>query len=150
MVFIQLFVFPLSPCCPVDPLEYAQLSVSDRINHLGLTDHYSHEFLRNLWRAAGKECSPAEFAAQVFAAVVPTSALYSLSLAHVVNFYLDEDKKVARDKIVELSKSDDQNASAEIMKYVSEALSKWPLVILLEFALTRISRIGPSSKTHCL
>ena len=150
MVFIQSFVFPLSPCCPVDPLEYAQLSVSDRINHLGLTDNYSHGFLRNLWQAAGKECSPAQFAAQVFAAVIPTSALYSLSLAHIVNFYLDEDKKAARDKIVELAKSEDENASAEIMKYVSEALSKWPLIILLELTLTRTSRIGPSSKTHCL
>lgn len=150
MVFIQSFVFPLSPCCPVDPLEYAQLSASDRINHLGLTDNYSHGFLRNLWQAAGKECSPAQFAAQVFAAVIPTSALYSLSLAHIVNFYLDEDKKAARDKIVELAKSEDKNASAEIMKYVSEALSKWPLIIILELTLTRASRIGPSSKTHCL
>jgi len=150
MVFIQLFVFPLSPCCPVDPLEYAQLSASDHINHLGLPDNYSHGFLRNLWQAAGKECSPAQFAAQVFAAVIPTSALYSLSLAHIVNFYLDEDKKAARDKIVELAKSEDENASAEIMKYVSEALSKWPLIIILGLTLTRTSRIGPSSKTHCL
>jgi hypothetical protein len=55
----------------------------------------------------------------LLASVVPTAALFSQIIAHVVNFYLDEDKLTQREQIVRLV---EKRANAEVMPYVFEAL----------------------------
>jgi linoleate 10R-lipoxygenase len=55
----------------------------------------------------------------VFAAVVPTAALFSQIIAHVVDFYLDADKKTQRERIVCLV---DERKNAQVMPFIYEAL----------------------------
>jgi linoleate 10R-lipoxygenase len=87
-----------------------------------MKNHDSHKFLKRV-REAGTDFTTTELAAQVFSAVVPTAAHFSQAIAHVVNFYLDDDKQNERDEIVKLaSASRDKEAVAKIMVYVREAL----------------------------
>lgn len=84
--------------------------------------------LKKLWEEYGqKKATPAEFASQLFAASVPTAALYSQALANVIDFYLDDDQQSIREKIVELAQSA-EDKSAQIMVYVYEALRLRPVV----------------------
>ena len=84
--------------------------------------------LKKLWEEYGqRKASPAEFASQLFAATVPTAALYSQALANVIDFYLDDDRQTIREKIVELAQSA-EDKSAQIMVYVYEALRLRPVV----------------------
>jgi hypothetical protein len=80
-----------------------------------------------------KKSSNREFAAQIFAAILPTVALYSHFLSHIVNFYLDKERKSVRDEIVKLANSRDKGAAAKVMGYVYEALRKDPPVSLPRF-----------------
>src|SRR5258708_33988029 len=94
-----------------------------------MNDSYGHVFLEKLWHGIGKsQDSYREFATQVFAAVVPTAELYSQYVAQVVDFYLDNDRKAAREEIVKLVASTDPNAAAKVMAYVNEALKLRPPV----------------------
>ncbi|KAF8958408.1 heme peroxidase [Flammula alnicola] len=95
-------------------------------NNLGIASNNNHGLLKKLWQAQGKGSTYREFASQLFAAVVPTSTLYSQALAHVVNFYLDDDKKAVREEIIKLAASTDEGASAKVMTYVYEALRLEP------------------------
>lgn len=65
-------------------------------------------------------------AASVAAAIIPTSALFSQAIAHVVNFYIDDDRKKERDEIVRLTSKSalDEEATRKVMGYVHEALSE--------------------------
>jgi len=95
-----------------------------------MKESYGHSFLETLWQVIGKsqKGSSREFAAQVFAAVVPTAALYSQYVVQVIDFYLDDDQRVAREEILRLATSTDENASKRIMAYVYEALRLRPPV----------------------
>lgn len=95
-----------------------------------MNESYGHSFLETLWQAIGKsqKSSYREFAAQVFAAVVPTAALYSQYVVQVVDFYLDDDQRAAREEILRLATSTDENSSERIMTYVYEALRQRPPV----------------------
>jgi hypothetical protein len=85
----------------------------------------SHAFLRKLWQISGKGSNTyREFASQIFAAVVPTAPLYSQAVATIVNFYLDTDKQAAREEIVKLVASQEEDAVDKVMGYVCEALRK--------------------------
>ena len=55
--------------------------------------HCCHNVIRPLWQELGRNCSRTELAAQIFAAVVPSAALYSQAVSNVVHYYLQEDKK---------------------------------------------------------
>ncbi|KAG6864600.1 hypothetical protein C0991_008364 [Blastosporella zonata] len=74
--------------------------------------------------------SNAELAAYSVAAAVPTSPHFSQAIAHVVDFYLGDDKKVERADIVKLSASIGKNSDSavKIMAYVREALRLNPPV----------------------
>ena len=107
-----------------------QAIINDLINHLGIGENYSHEYLKGLWKTCGQTTKESyrEFAAQIFASVVPTAALYSHCVAQVVNFYLGEDKKSAREELVQLIKANDKAASSKALAYVHEALRQDPPV----------------------
>jgi len=67
----------------------------------------------------------AHIATSLFFEVVPTAAIYSKAIAHVVNFYLHDDRKEAREDIVQLSALRTPEADAKVQGYVHEALSKY-------------------------
>jgi hypothetical protein len=104
--------------------------VLDLLYPSGMNNSYGHKFLEKLRQDIGgsRKDSHHEFASEVFAAVVPTAALYSQYVAQVVDFYLDVDQKAAREEIVRLAASTDQDASMKVMTYVNEALRLQPPV----------------------
>lgn len=71
------------------------------------------------------KAQPREFACQVIAAIVPTAALYSQAVSQVVDFYLRDGKKGAREEIVRLVKSAGEGAYDKVMQYVYEALREF-------------------------
>jgi linoleate 10R-lipoxygenase len=83
----------------------------------------SDHFLKQLLEAGGSH-PVAEIAASLFSEVVPTAALYSKAIAHVVNFYLHGGRKEAREDIARLSALCTPEADAKVQGYVREALSK--------------------------
>uniref|UniRef100_A0A7G1PUP4 Dioxygenase n=1 Tax=Tricholoma matsutake TaxID=40145 RepID=A0A7G1PUP4_TRIMT len=98
------------------------------LDHIAIKNYDSHRFLKRV-REAGTDYTTKELAAQVFSAVVPTAALFSQVIAHVVDFYLDDDKRNEREEIVKLvSACHDKETVAKIMVYVQEALRLNPTV----------------------
>jgi len=91
------------------------------LHHIAIENRDSHKFLTRVLRA-GKDFTTEELAAHLFAAVVPTAAHFSQIIAHVVNFYIDSDKRKEREEIVKLASIRDKEAVAKIMVYVREAL----------------------------
>ncbi|KAI0265719.1 heme peroxidase [Gloeopeniophorella convolvens] len=90
----------------------------------GRNDH-SHDFLKPLVDATGAQAGPSALdglAASLYAAVVPTAALFSQALTHVVNFYLDADRAAQRAEIARLAELRTPQADAQILPYVFEAL----------------------------
>jgi len=86
----------------------------------------SERFLNVLVKATGSQSSNSaldSLSNSLLASVVPTAALFSQIIAHVVNFYLDEDKLTQREQIVRLV---EKRANAEVMPYVFEALRMDP------------------------
>ena len=73
--------------------------------------------LKPLWQGLSNRYSPTEIAAQIFAAVVPSAALFSQAVSIVVHYYLREDKKAELEEIIKLGDS------PAVMAYVYEALS---------------------------
>lgn len=83
----------------------------------------SDTFLKQLL-AARRTHPPNQIAASLFSEVIPTAALYSKAIAHVVNFYLDNDRTEARQDIARQSTLRTPESEARILSYVREALSK--------------------------
>jgi linoleate 10R-lipoxygenase len=71
---------------------------------------------------------PEQIAASLFSEVVPTTPIYSKAIAHVVNYYLDENQTEARQDIARLSTLRTPESEARILAYVREALRLDPLV----------------------
>jgi linoleate 10R-lipoxygenase len=107
-------LYPLLPTCLITQF---QISLTDMVNHLKLTSISCHNVFRPLWQELGKNNSRTELAAQIFAAVVPSAALYSQAVSTVVQYYLREDKKAELGEIIKLGES------PAVMAYVYEALS---------------------------
>ncbi|KJA17192.1 hypothetical protein HYPSUDRAFT_46645 [Hypholoma sublateritium FD-334 SS-4] len=102
-------------------------SIKNLVDKRWMPSNFDFPLLKQLWDEYGhKKANPAEFASQLFAATVPTAALYSQALANVIDFYLDDDRHSIREKIVDLDQSA-ENKSAEIMVYVYEALRLRPV-----------------------
>lgn len=98
------------------------MTPTEILDHIAIKNYDSHRFLKRV-REAGTDYTTKELAAQVFSAVVPTAALFSQVIAHVVDFYLDDDKRNEREEIVKLvSACHDKETVAKIMVYVQEAL----------------------------
>ncbi|KAF9524957.1 heme peroxidase [Crepidotus variabilis] len=100
----------------------SMLPIPDVLSPRVAEDAYSQSTIKKLWNLTENKCTHREFASQLFATVAPTAALYSQSLAHVVNFYLDKDKKNARDEIVKLIHSGEGESLKKALGYVYEAL----------------------------
>jgi len=83
----------------------------------------SYELFQNLWQTLSGRPSRPEYASDIFAAVVPSAALYSQAVCVVVHYYLREDRKAELEEIIKLVESSDQAASTKVMAYVYEALS---------------------------
>ncbi|KZV76244.1 heme peroxidase [Peniophora sp. CONT] len=82
--------------------------------------------LCNELKGHGGQRARESLAASVFAEYIPTAPIFSKVLAHVVNFYLDADRKAERDAIVSLCKHGRQDA--KILPYIYEALRLDPAV----------------------
>lgn len=100
--------------------------ITDSVLHwISRQNDHSERFLNVLVKATGSQSSNSaldSLSNSLLASVVPTSALFSQIVAHVVNFYLDEDKadKAAqREQILRLV---EQREHAKVMPYVFEAL----------------------------
>lgn len=79
--------------------------------------HCCHNVIKLLWEELSNNNSRTELAAQIFAAIVPSAALYSQAVSTVVHYYLREDKKAELEEIIKLGES------PAVMAYVYEALS---------------------------
>ncbi|KAH9175686.1 heme peroxidase [Lactarius sanguifluus] len=97
--------------------------ITDSVLHwVSRKNDHSERFLGVLVKATGSLSSDSELdglANSLLASVVPTAALFSQIIAHIVNFYLDEDKVAQREQIVRLVERD---ANAEVIPYIFEAL----------------------------
>lgn len=94
----------------------------------------AHANLKQLWTKLGKgKSNYREFASQIFAAAIPTAALYSQSIATVVNFYLEKTdaKNAAREEIIRLDASTEADAAEQAMVYFYEALRKFISLTML-------------------
>jgi linoleate 10R-lipoxygenase len=104
-------------CTFVTLITQFQVSLSDMMNHRKLTGNSCHNVFKPLWEALGSKNTHTEVAAQIFAAVVPSAALYSQAVSTVVHYYLRKDKKAELEEIIKLGES------PAVMPYVYEALS---------------------------
>jgi len=89
------------------------------------SDH-SDDFLEELVRAARSPSGNGaldSLVGSLFASVVPTAALFSKIIAHVVDFYIDEDKEHEREQIIHLAKT---GANARVIPFIFEALRSNP------------------------
>jgi len=87
----------------------------------------SDNFLRQL--LAARRTHPADqIAASLFSEVIPTAAIYSKAIAHIVNFYLDDDRKHAREDIARLSTLRTPASEARVQAYAREALRLDPII----------------------
>lgn len=83
----------------------------------------SDNFLKQL--LAARRTHPADqIAASLFSEVIPTAAVYSKAIAHVVNFFLDDNQKEARQDIARLSTLRTPESEARVLAYAREALSE--------------------------
>lgn len=110
-----------------------QFSIFDKARHAIRNMKFkSHGFLKQLIEASSSsQPRPKELAAALFAEVVPTSAHFSQSIAHVVNFYLDDARANERKELIALLGNKGapvtEEARAKVMGYVREALRKCPI-----------------------
>ncbi|KAJ7182581.1 heme peroxidase [Mycena crocata] len=82
-------------------------------------------FLTGLY---SEESNLTELAAALFTEVVPTAAHWSQALAHVVNFYLDDNRAQARQQIVKLAELKTKQGNEQVAALVREALALDPPV----------------------
>ncbi|KAF4584995.1 hypothetical protein EYR40_001821 [Pleurotus pulmonarius] len=112
----------------------AGFSIFDKARHAVRNMKFkSHGFLKQLAEAsASSQPRPKELAAALFAEVVPTSAHFSQSIAHVVNFYLDDARANERKELIALLGNKaapvTEEARVKVMGYVREALRLDPIV----------------------
>ena len=66
-----------------------------------------------------------ELSASLFSEVAPSAAIYSQAITHVVNFFLDDTRKEAKEEIVRLALSPEPTAEAKLLPFIHEALSPY-------------------------
>lgn len=119
------------------------MSFSDTKSHIAIENYNSHDFLKKVVDAAGKDCSHRELATQVFAAVVPTAALFAATIASIVDYFLDSNNIAAREDF--LAKSSDKDAPGKVMPYIREALRLKPAISGLYRTSGRDVTLGPQT-----
>ncbi|KAL0576476.1 hypothetical protein V5O48_005487, partial [Marasmius crinis-equi] len=88
-------------------------------------DDYSRDFLKQLWKNRGG-ADAETLADALFCEVVPTAAHFAQAVAHVVNYYLDENRREDRDVLVNLSTHHSADSKAKAVNLVYAALAKDP------------------------
>jgi hypothetical protein len=106
-------LYPLLSTCLI--IQF-QISLTDWLNH-NIASADCYDVVKTLWQALGETSSRTELATQIFAAVIPSAALYSQAVSVVVHYYLQPDKKAELEGIINLGKS------PAVMAYVYKALS---------------------------
>jgi len=87
----------------------------------------SDNFLKQL--LAARRTHPLDqIAASLFSEVIPTAALYSKAIAHIVHFFLRDDQNEARKDIARQSTLRTPESEARVQAYVREALRLDPIV----------------------
>jgi linoleate 10R-lipoxygenase len=87
---------------------------------------YSDDFLRDLVEASGSQSGNSALdglAGSLLASVMPTAALFSQIIAHVVDFYIDTDRA---EQIAELA---EKRENSQIMPFIFEALREFYYLI---------------------
>jgi len=111
----------------------------------------SERFLNVLVMATGSQSSNSALdglSNSLVASVVPTAAIFSQIIAHVVNFYLD--KVAQREQIVRLV---EKGANAEVIPYVFEALRLDPplsSIVLTARSATSVAGTAVAEGQHIL
>lgn len=101
---------------------------SDSFNHTALADWKSHDFLKKSWDALGKKFSKREVAGHVFAALVPTAALWSATVSKIVDFFLEDGQAESRATLLALlnpaekEKEKAEEREAKIQAFIREAI----------------------------
>lgn len=96
--------------------------------HIGTGANHGHAFLKKALSTLGAKYSHREIAAHVFAATVPTAAIYSSTVAHVVDFFLEDGRAKEREEVVQLLDSKDAEAAGKLQGYIREAIRLSPPV----------------------
>jgi len=112
------------------------LSLTDWMNH-NVASFNCYHVIKTFWQALGRSSSRTELAAQIFAVVVPSAALYSQVVSVVVHYYLGENKKAELEEIIKLGES------PAVMAYVYEALRLNPPVAGVYRTATQDVILGP-------
>jgi len=98
------------------------------------------DFLEELVRATGSPSGNGaldSLVGSLFASVVPTAALFSKIIAHVVDFYLDKDSE--REQIIHLAET---HANAEVIPFIFEALRLNPPLSSILLSARSPERVG--------
>ncbi|KAI9454114.1 heme peroxidase [Russula earlei] len=93
---------------------------------VAMRNDHSDNFLEELVKATGSSAGNSALdglVGSVLASVVPTAALFSKIIAHVVVFYLDKNREHQREQIVYLVESHD---NAKVIPFIFEALRLSP------------------------
>jgi linoleate 10R-lipoxygenase len=89
---------------------------------VSMWNDHSDGFLRDLVEATGSQSGNSALdglAGSLLASVVPTAALFSQIIAHVVDFYIDTDRAE------EIARLAERRANAQIMPFIYEALREF-------------------------
>jgi len=95
--------------------------ITDSVLRWVSNDH-SDDFLRDLVEASGSQSGNSALdglAGSLLASVMPTAALFSQIIAHVVDFYIGTDKA---EQIAQLA---ERRENAQIMPFIFEALREF-------------------------
>jgi hypothetical protein len=72
--------------------------------------------------AMNKDLSLSDLARSLFSELVPTMAIFSQTLVNVVDFYMHENRRTARDTLVDLLRENDAHARDQVLGYIDEAI----------------------------
>ncbi|KAH9475928.1 Linoleate 10R-lipoxygenase [Psilocybe cubensis] len=126
----------------VDRMHYL-VSLKDEENSFGIKNYKSHVFLRKLKDSVSPKTLPRELATQIVGGIVPSASIYSQTVAQVVDFYLEDSQKDAREEIVRLMDSSEEGAQDKVMQYIFDALRARPPVAGAYRTVTKDTTIGP-------
>ncbi|KDQ52925.1 hypothetical protein JAAARDRAFT_162433 [Jaapia argillacea MUCL 33604] len=108
----------------------------------GANDH-SDAFLKSLL-SANKNANLDDLAKALVLEVVGTAALYSKAIAHVIDFYLDQD--AACKDILQLATVNTTASDAKLSSYIREALRLKPVVSGVYSVAQHDATVGPQTK----
>ncbi|KAI0060307.1 heme peroxidase [Artomyces pyxidatus] len=83
-----------------------------------------------------------KLARSLFAELVPTAAIFSHVLVHVVNFYLDDSRTAQRNAIIENAAANVAEGDHQVLRYVYEALRLDPPISSVTFTAQAPAVVG--------